>query len=146
MEHYRERMKIILLHESFLHDDCEQNNASYGSTVRVIPPFMLSKKINHLSVHMSLIAFRIVQMTSPNLNYFIIVGSYILYASVFVRLIPSTDKTVNYVRCNVCDTILCVHAYGLLIYRTVADFAEHFSFLSYIWHSSGQNESCLPHL
>ena len=44
---------------------------------------------------------RIVRLTSPNLNYFIIAGSYIMYISIFIRLMPSGDETVNYVRCNV---------------------------------------------
>lgn len=53
--------------------------------------------------------YRIVRLTSPNLNYFIIAGSYIMYSSIFIRLIPSGDETVNYVRCNVsrsiCNTV-----------------------------------------
>ena len=44
---------------------------------------------------------RIVRLTSPNLNYFIIVGCFIMYASIFIRLMPSTDEVVNFVRCNV---------------------------------------------
>ena len=51
-------------------------------------------------------ACRVVRLTSPNLNYFIIAGSYIMYASIFIRLIPSVDQTVNEVICNVsCDQL-----------------------------------------
>ena len=44
---------------------------------------------------------RVIRLTSPNLNYFIIAGSYIMYTSIFIRLMPSTTETVNYFRCNV---------------------------------------------
>ena len=48
---------------------------------------------------------RVVRLTSPNLNYFIIMGSYIMYSSIFIRLMLSDDETVNYVRCNVSRSI-----------------------------------------
>ena len=51
------------------------------------------------------VVHRIVRLTSPNLNYFIIVGSYIMYFSIFIRLMPSGDVTVNYVRCNVSRSV-----------------------------------------
>lgn len=65
------------------------------------------RKLVHFSLailtkHYTIMCFhRIIRLTSPNLNYFIIAGCFIMYASIFIRLMPSTDKIVNYVRCNV---------------------------------------------
>ncbi|XP_064383155.1 gamma-aminobutyric acid type B receptor subunit 2-like [Halichondria panicea] len=42
---------------------------------------------------------RIVKLTSPNLNYFLIAGTYIMYAAVFLQLISSTVYDINYARC-----------------------------------------------
>ena len=44
---------------------------------------------------------RIVKLSSPKLNYFIIAGAVFMYCSVYIHLIPSTDEVVNQVRCVV---------------------------------------------
>ena len=40
-------------------------------------------------------------MSSPNLNYLIIAGSLLMYFSVYVQLLYSTNETANHVRCIV---------------------------------------------
>ena len=45
--------------------------------------------------------YRVVKITSPNINYFIIVGAYCHYISIYVRVLPSTDYTFTFVRCFV---------------------------------------------
>ena len=46
-------------------------------------------------------AYRIIQFSSPNLNYVIGVGALLLYMRVYFMAIPSTDPTVVAVFCNV---------------------------------------------
>ncbi|XP_064390853.1 gamma-aminobutyric acid type B receptor subunit 2-like [Halichondria panicea] len=48
---------------------------------------------------------RVVKLTSPNINYFIIVGAYCNYISIYLRVLPSTDYTVTFVRCFINSTI-----------------------------------------
>ena len=55
----------------------------------------------YIVTYMGFHCLRVVRLTSPNLNYLIIVGSIIMYTTIIIRLIPSTDETVNYVICNV---------------------------------------------
>ena len=49
--------------------------------------------------------FRIVRLTSPNLNYFILAGGITLYSSVFFRLFPSDSELYTHVRCNVSQSL-----------------------------------------
>ncbi len=44
---------------------------------------------------------RVIKLTSPNMNYFIILGAYILYMSIFIRVLPSIEESVNFARCIV---------------------------------------------
>ncbi len=50
---------------------------------------------------MAVISFRVVKITSPNINYFIIVGAYCHYISIYFRVLPSTDYELNALRCYV---------------------------------------------
>ena len=68
--------------------------------------------------HNNIMVCRVVRLTSPNLNYFIIAGSYIMYATTFIRLIRSTDFTANYVRCNVSLLRKTINSAGSLIMFT----------------------------
>ncbi len=45
--------------------------------------------------------YRVVKLTSPNINYFIIAGAYCNYISIYSRVLPSTDYTVTFVTCFV---------------------------------------------
>ena len=45
--------------------------------------------------------YRIVKLTSPNLNYIVIVGAIFMYGSVFSRMLPNTDQASLDVRCYV---------------------------------------------
>lgn len=92
--------------------------------------------------------YRVVRLTSPNLNYFIIAGCYIMYATTFIRLIRSTDFTANYVRCNVSphtnrtmSQSCCMGPY----YYTVAVASEYYCLLSGIWNNFSQNGADLSH-
>ncbi|XP_064391124.1 gamma-aminobutyric acid type B receptor subunit 2-like [Halichondria panicea] len=48
---------------------------------------------------------RVVKLTSPNINYFIIMGAYCHYISIYLRVLPSTDYTFTFVRCFIVSTI-----------------------------------------
>ena len=45
------------------------------------------------------------QLTSPKLNYLIIAGSLLMYCSVFIQLLHTTDKTTVHVQCIVSTTM-----------------------------------------
>ena len=59
-------------------------------------------------------------MTSPNLNYYIIVGSLCLYVSIYFRIYPASSELFTHARCNVsvhtynsemhAGSIVCKHA------------------------------------
>jgi len=51
--------------------------------------------------------FRVVRMTSPKLNYFIVTGSLLMYCSVFIQVLYSTDRTAAHIRCIVSTS--CIH-------------------------------------
>ena len=53
------------------------------------------------SIHGYGFTFRIVKLTSPTLNYFIIVGSLFMYASVYSGVTQTTDKKDVLVQCTV---------------------------------------------
>ena len=108
-----------------------------------------------------LMVFRIVRLTSPNLNYFIIAGSYIMYSSIFMRLIPSGDETVNHVRCNVSrlyntawliltinlKAIISIECMCSLLYiLIVGNTSHHACLLPCFWHHFGQSRKSAPHL
>ena len=44
---------------------------------------------------------RVVLLTSPKLNYFIIVGAYMIYITTIVRIVPSVDEVFVSLKCNV---------------------------------------------
>ena len=56
---------------------------------------------SYLVYNISMISCRIVRMTSPNLNYFIAVGALLLYTSVYVGVLHTTDETAVKVHCIV---------------------------------------------
>ena len=45
--------------------------------------------------------YRTVRLSSPTLNYFIIAGAILMYASIFFYLLPTEDMTVVKARCVV---------------------------------------------
>ncbi len=59
--------------------------------------------INIILLDCSIVCYRIVRLTSPNLNYFILLGASLLYISVFLRLYPNTGWIFTEVICNVRD-------------------------------------------
>ncbi len=44
---------------------------------------------------------RVIRLNSPNINYVIIIGSYIMNVSIFFRVMPSTDPIITLARCYV---------------------------------------------
>lgn len=53
--------------------------------------------------HLTCSFFRIVRLTSPNLNYLIVIGAILTYCTIFVYLIPTTNPDVYKIRCYVSD-------------------------------------------
>ncbi len=50
---------------------------------------------------MTFFAHRIVRLTSPNLNYFILLGALLVYGTIFVYLIRTTNPQIFKIRCYV---------------------------------------------
>ncbi len=48
-----------------------------------------------------LYGFRIVKLTSPNLNYAIIIGAFFSYGSIFLGTLPGIDNSSIIARCDV---------------------------------------------
>ena len=57
---------------------------------------------------------RIVKLTSPNLNYFIISGAVLLYGSVYVRVYFDSSELYNDVRCNVSNMYIQSYSTSIL--------------------------------
>ncbi len=49
---------------------------------------------------------RIVRLTSPNLNYFILGGAVFLYVSIYFRLYPDSSEVYQHARCNVSRAVI----------------------------------------
>ena len=47
--------------------------------------------------------YRIIRLTSPNLNYFIVCGALILYMSVYIRMARTNNATFWKVNCHVSE-------------------------------------------
>ncbi len=47
---------------------------------------------------------RLIRLSSPNLNYIIGGGAFLLYAAVYLTVIPTTDRDIISATCNVCIT------------------------------------------
>ena len=64
--------------------------------------------------------FRIVRLTSPNLNYLIIIGTILLYTTVIFFVFPTTDATYQTIFCHVSYSSVfgCVFCTGLLLEST----------------------------
>ena len=50
---------------------------------------------------MSCLHYRTVRLSSPNLNYFIVVGAILMYVSIGFYLLPTKSNTVVHARCVV---------------------------------------------
>ena len=56
---------------------------------------------NFIHIIIIVIIIRIVRLSSPTLNYFIIAGTIFMYASIFFFLLPANEMEVIVVRCVV---------------------------------------------
>ena len=76
---------------------------------------------------------RVVKLTSPLINYFLIVGSYMMFFSIYIRVLPYTGESVNTYRCNVSLTSVR-NSYVRYCYPTDSTMDEHDCILFWIWH------------
>jgi hypothetical protein len=51
--------------------------------------------------HLALYFLRIVKLTSPNLNYVVLLGAFFLYASIYFYVLPSTEKFTSTLYCHI---------------------------------------------
>ena len=77
--------------------------------------------------------YRVVKLTSPLINYFLIVGSYMMFFSIYIRVLPYTGESVNTYRCNVSLTSVR-NSYVRYCYPTDSTMDEHDCILLWIWH------------
>ena len=64
---------------------------------------------SHQSIN--LMIYRIIRLTSPNLNYFIVCGALILYGSVYIRMARTNNATFWKVNCHVSGDTADVYIY-----------------------------------
>ena len=76
---------------------------------------------------------RVVKLTSPLINYFLIVGSYMMFFSIYIRVLPYTGESVNTYRCNVSLTSVR-NSYVRYWYPRDSTMDEHDCILLWIWH------------
>ena len=50
---------------------------------------------------LNFLPYRVIKLTSPNLNYFLISGVVMMYSSVYIGLLYTTNETSVHVRCIV---------------------------------------------
>ena len=74
-----------------------QKNSIYSYPVLYC---ILHVLVLHITV-IKLFSYRLIRLTSPNLNYLIGVGAVVLYIDIYFFVIPSTDPVAVTVYCNV---------------------------------------------
>ena len=67
----------------------------------------------YLSLFWSVYPSRLVKLSSPNLNYFIIIGAVLMYISIFFYILPIIDTDVVFASCIV--SILLLHGIVLTV-------------------------------
>ena len=60
-------------------------------------------------MHLHTISCRIIRLTSPNLNYFIITGALIMYGSVYIRMARTNNEAFWKINCHVRTIVSGVH-------------------------------------
>ena len=61
-----------------------------------------SKELGHVNAKsLNYLPYRVIKLTSPNLNYFLISGVVMMYSSVYIGLLFTTNETRVHVRCFV---------------------------------------------
>lgn len=71
---------------------------------------------------------RVIKLTSPVLNYIMVVGTIMLYLSVIAHVLPGESDTVNIIRCYVS----CFHLLSLIIICIVFLFSLETLCLSWV--------------
>jgi gamma-aminobutyric acid type B receptor len=103
-----------------------------GTPRNVILPFNIGLTVTYYIIATFGIAFtvvcliynikyrktRVVKLTSPTLNYFLIIGAFLMFFSIYIRLLPDTSKTAYQYRCNLqnwMNVIAYCLAYGTIL-------------------------------
>ncbi|XP_064390840.1 gamma-aminobutyric acid type B receptor subunit 2-like [Halichondria panicea] len=81
---------------------------------------------------------RVVKITSPNINYFIIAGAYFNYIGIFFRVLPSTDYELNAIRCYA-DYLLNTIGYSLAFSAILVKMGRVY----YIFHNPSLSKKTL---
>ena len=66
--------------------------------------------------------YRLIKLSSPNLNYLIIAGALILYVDVYLLVVPTTDRLVVRVLCNITAWLTAIGyslCYGTIVAKMV---------------------------
>lgn len=85
------------------------------------------------------VSHRIVKLSSPNLNYFIIAGALLMYVSVYFHFLPdrSMGGKIAQVRCVVSNVVLLYRlTIKFFLKHTVRTLAVHYWVFSYLWSST----------
>lgn len=90
---------------------------------------------------------RIVKLTSPNLNYFIIAGAIIMYASTFFYVLPTTS-VVLIQACCIVSVKTDMHEWLLRImyHMQVGTMALHYWIYNCFWNTSCKNVASVPNI
>ena len=59
-----------------------------------------------LSILFEIISYRLIRLSSPNLNNIIGIGAVVLYVNVIALVVPTTDMQIAAVLCNVSIIII----------------------------------------
>ena len=125
--------------------------ASY--TLSLISVFVLTDCIAKLRVwnlHPVLFTLncRVIRLTSPKLNYLVIIGSVLMYLSVFIELLPTTQEAVYHSLCAVSITVSSCSVCHLQ--HTFQFIDPCMAILHWIpcgvWDHTGKNVEGLPHI
>ena len=70
----------------------------------ILLPFSHSR--SHITINIIILSYinRVVKLSSPNLNYFIIVGAMLMYSSIYFYLLPVANKNALLASCIVSIT------------------------------------------
>ena len=90
-----------------------------------------------------------IRLTSPKLNYFIIIGSVLMYLSVFFEIVSTTQKTVFHSQCIVSPDVMISLEGGItlnyILFITDSYVALQYWISSRLWNNTGQNVEDILH-
>ena len=89
--------------------------------------------------------YRVVRLSSPNLNFLVGIGAIILYADIIVTVIPNADRLSRSIDCNVCKPSCQKFSIIPLCY-IAGTMVDSFRIFPVLWYCAGKNDPCLLHL